>query len=84
MPTYNYKCEKCETIIERILKISDYKKPESEPCPNCGIHGLRQVIHTVGFTDSYSLGRIQPPDYWKSFLRDLDRKNPDNAGFTTW
>jgi len=84
VPTYNYKCEHCGTVVERILRVADYKKPESEPCPHCNVHGLRQVIHTVGFTDSYSLGRIQPSDEWKGFIRDLDRKNKGNAGFTTW
>ncbi len=84
MPTYNYKCQHCSTTIERILKVADYKKPESEPCPECNVHGLRQVIYGVELNHTHTLGKVQPNEDWKSFIRELDRKNPNHSGFTTW
>ena len=41
MPTYEFICNKCEQRFERILRMSDREKPESEPCPNteCGEAG---------------------------------------------
>ena len=33
---YEYKCDACGEVFERILKMSDSDVPKSEPCPNCG------------------------------------------------
>lgn len=36
---YEYRCDKCEHVFERMLKIDDRDNPKSEPCPNCGETG---------------------------------------------
>lgn len=35
MPTYDYKCSKCEHRFERIKKIAERLEPCSEKCENC-------------------------------------------------
>lgn len=35
MPTYQYKCEKCEHVFEEIHKMADRHIPLTQPCPNC-------------------------------------------------
>ena len=35
MPTYAYRCKKCENIFEKFSSISARKDPEQEACPNC-------------------------------------------------
>lgn len=47
MPFYDYKCEACDHIFERISKIKDHKKPEKNPCPNCKEKRVKQVILTI-------------------------------------
>lgn len=41
MPTYEYKCTKCESEIEIRQSMKD--KPITE-CPNCGNHALERII----------------------------------------
>jgi putative FmdB family regulatory protein len=38
MPTYDYKCEKCEHTFEEDLKIADRKIPTESPC-------VEQILH---------------------------------------
>lgn len=35
MPTYDYRCSKCEHSFDKILKIADRELPTKEHCPNC-------------------------------------------------
>jgi putative FmdB family regulatory protein len=39
MPIYEYTCQSCETIFERLLRISQMKEPLAEPCPECNSNG---------------------------------------------
>ena len=34
MPTYNYKCNECETELEEFMSISEFKNKEIK-CPEC-------------------------------------------------
>ena len=36
MPTYDYRCEKCEHVFEAFLPMSRCDEPLGEPCPECG------------------------------------------------
>lgn len=47
MPTYEYKCEKCDYYFEEFLQIKDRKKPEKKNCKNCGEKKIKQVCMTV-------------------------------------
>jgi putative FmdB family regulatory protein len=46
MPTYVYKCAKCEHTFEVQAKMSD--PPPTEGCPECGCTVLDKVIQAVG------------------------------------
>lgn len=46
MPLYEYKCEKCETVSEFHMKMSD---PHPEQCPSCGASSLRKIISQSAF-----------------------------------
>lgn len=46
MPLYEYRCDKCGTIFEKRLSMSDNKLPESEPCPSCS--ELGNVLQYLG------------------------------------
>lgn len=35
MPTYAYRCSKCENTFEKFLSIANRKEPEQEACPKC-------------------------------------------------
>ena len=81
MPTYEFICKKCEQRFERVTKIADREKPESEPCPNaeCGESG--HIERYMGgqhyeLTDSWSLGRLKTPKPWREFLSRMASANP--------
>ena len=44
MPTYDYQCEKCNTVFEEVRHISDRK---NVVCPSCGSDKIRQVFITA-------------------------------------
>ena len=35
MPTYDYKCKKCEHVFEDFLPMSKCDEPLGKPCPEC-------------------------------------------------
>jgi putative FmdB family regulatory protein len=39
MPTYTYKCNRCEHVSEKVLKLSEHQKVFKEGCGNCGLEG---------------------------------------------
>ena len=39
MPTYDYKCEKCEHVWEAFYLMAECHKPTEEPCPECKEEG---------------------------------------------
>ncbi|UCB44981.1 MAG: zinc ribbon domain-containing protein [Spirochaetota bacterium] len=45
MPTYDYKCNKCEEIFERFQKITD---PPLQECPVCGGELKRLISGGIG------------------------------------
>ena len=45
MPTYDYKCTKCEHTFEKNMKIVDMHLPTQDPCSAC--HEQGSVIKTL-------------------------------------
>ena len=43
MPTYDYRCEKCENEFEEMLLISKKDEPTETPCTECGGE-VKQVV----------------------------------------
>lgn len=42
MPTYSYKCNKCEKDFDRIRSISD--REDGGQCPSCGSDETKQTL----------------------------------------
>ena len=40
MPTYEYLCQKCETITEKVMHMSD-EQPKTVRCPKCRAEAFR-------------------------------------------
>ena len=47
MPTYSYRCTKCEVEFEKMLRIANYKDPQD--CPECGTGPAKKLITVVNF-----------------------------------
>jgi putative FmdB family regulatory protein len=40
MPTYAFRCEKCENTFDKFLSISEREQPLSESCEKCGCKNI--------------------------------------------
>jgi putative FmdB family regulatory protein len=49
MPSYDYRCDKCENFETRILKVSEYQmlKRQKNKCPECDKGVLSQQLALV-------------------------------------
>ena len=83
MPTYDYKCEKCDHTFEEDLKIADRKIPTEERCrfPTCGGEVKQVIIKASGF--AYDNIRTKhskkEPGWFSDKIKDLKRHNPGNT-----
>lgn len=82
MPTYDYKCEKCEHTFEEDLKIADRKIPTESSCKQCGGEVTQVVaapyfgydnIHTRHSTNN------KEPGWFKDKITDLKKNNPGHS-----
>jgi putative FmdB family regulatory protein len=50
MPTYEFRCEKCDKIFEQTWSLSDYDKriKEKNQCPSCG---STKVVKTISLVE---------------------------------
>ena len=83
MPIYQYKCKDCDYQFDKMLKMANRKVPVEEPCHKCGGH-IVQILSTVGFTDSFRLGRIKPDENTREMLNIIDKANPNNTMKLNW
>ena len=79
MPTYDYRCEKCDNEFEEMLTISRRKEPTETPC-ECGGE-IKQVIGLVGFAyDNIKAGNSakanKPPGWMTDKLKEIKKKQP--------
>ena len=89
MPTYDYKCEKCDHTFEESLKIVDRGVPTESPCerrlhrasPICGGEVKQIIVQASGF--AYDNIRTkhskQEPGWFKEKMTDMKRNNPGNT-----
>jgi putative FmdB family regulatory protein len=49
MPTYEFRCEKCDKIFEQIWSLAEYDKriKEKNKCPACGSTKVARAISVV-------------------------------------
>ncbi len=45
MPIYEYRCESCDKIFEKII----FRKDEKISCPECGNANVQRVLSVCGF-----------------------------------
>jgi putative FmdB family regulatory protein len=43
MPTYDYKCKKCNKVFSLQMTISDYEKRKSFACPHCKSKSVKRI-----------------------------------------
>lgn len=85
MPSYNYQCSQCGYQFELRLSMADNSQPETQPCPECGVHQVKQIIVSIPpLADPYRMGRIKPDQQWRDYLKDIKSKNPGCADFNTF
>jgi len=90
MPTYDYKCEKCEHTFEEDLKIADRKIPTESPCeeqvhkaaPICGGE-VSQVVAApyFGYDNIHTRHSTnnKEPGWFKDKITDLKKNNPGHS-----
>ena len=83
MPTYQYKCTKCDFEFEETHKIADRNIPcdnpkkygaceDTEDAP-CNIQIVPQFLSMVSMRDGW---RRHTSDGWKDRLKEIKRQNP--------
>jgi putative FmdB family regulatory protein len=78
MPIYDYKCNTCDAIYEKNVRMSD--SGVTQECPECGGMDTTKFIGGApGITDSFSLGRIKPPDGFRDVLRRIADTTPGST-----
>ena len=89
MPTYDYKCEKCDHTFEESLKIVDRGVPTEYPCerrlhrasPICGGEVKQIIVQASGFAydnirTRHSTKKV--PGWYTDKIKDMKRNIPGN------
>lgn len=62
MPTYEYRCSNCEHSFEELLKMSDRKIPETQPCPNCKQENtVQQLCSAAALVSPFAIDGLKKP-----------------------
>ena len=48
MPIYEFKCHKCEKVVNKLAKVADYNSLETRTCPHCGKEMTRIFLTAPG------------------------------------
>ena len=82
MPTYDYKCEKCDHTFEESLKIVDRRAPTESPCSECGGE-VKQIIVApyFGYDNIHTRHstKNKEPGWFKDKMTDMKRNIPGNT-----
>ncbi|MDX2455981.1 MAG: zinc ribbon domain-containing protein [Gammaproteobacteria bacterium] len=72
MPIYEYQCDACGHVFERLQKISETPLTE---CPNCGAEALKKLLSAPAF-------RLKGSGWYETDFKTGDKKNLDKSGKT--
>ena len=83
MPTYDYKCVKCEHEFEEMLSISRRTEPTEVPCerqlhraaPICGGE-IKMKAVAPGIGDPLKLGLKKPDGRYVEKLKEIKKNHP--------
>jgi putative regulatory protein, FmdB family len=65
MPIYEYKCESCSTVLEKLQKISE---PPLSDCPECGKSTLVRLVSAPSF-------RLKGTGWYETDFKTGKKKN---------
>ena len=90
MPTYDYKCEKCDHTFEESLTVVDRGVPTESPCerqlhraaPICGGEVKQIIVKASGFAydnirTRHSTKKV--PGWYTDKIKDMKRNIPGNT-----
>jgi putative FmdB family regulatory protein len=86
MPTYDYKCNKCEHQWEDFYSMANMEQPITEPCPECKEEGhvIKCVTSPGGVViDDNNRRQLENP---KGPMKEILQRVKDSAGVkgTKW
>ena len=90
MPTYDYKCEKCDHTFEENLKVVDRGVPTESPCerqlhraaPICGGEVKQRIAAPYfGYDNIHTRHSTnnKEPGWFKDKMTDLKKDNPGHS-----
>jgi putative FmdB family regulatory protein len=79
MPLYDYKCSSCGCLFEGVYSISEMKKPEGKPCPECNEISVKKVIVSGGNLVSGVNMNKKIPDGWNDVLKRVKSGHPGST-----
>jgi putative FmdB family regulatory protein len=65
MPIYEYQCESCGHVLEKLQRISD---DPLKDCPDCGAAELRRLVSAAAF-------RLKGAGWYETDFKKGDKKN---------
>lgn len=77
MPRYDFKCQSCEFVEERSMRIAELDNEQI--CPKCG-SSMSQTYEnnrSYEFMTPESLGRVKAPGDFRNFLGAIKKAHPD-------
>ena len=79
MPTYDYRCEKCESVWDSFELVSNRDKPCKENCPECG---EKKVVRHIGAfpnmaTDTNLTANKKTGGQWNDLMQKVKSYTPD-------
>lgn len=85
MPSYDYKCEKCNHVFEESHPISNRKKPEKKPCPNCKEKKtVKQMICNPAVCDPVKIGTKKVDKGFQEVLSKIKQHHPAHSMNKRW
>lgn len=77
MPTYQYKCNRCPAIDERITAIDRRNEAVGQQCVTCKRGTLELIVGGVAaFMSPEALGYHKAPEDFRNFLSAVHKANP--------
>ncbi|QZI90525.1 hypothetical protein MYOV003v1_p0201 [Vibrio phage 207E48.1] len=73
MPMYDYQCGDCSHTFTSSRRISERKKPESEPCPECGDNAVSMIIGSPRIVGGVGDANGKVPQGFKDVLKNIKK-----------
>jgi putative FmdB family regulatory protein len=85
MPTYDYRCKKCNHVFEKSVSMKDDLLPTKDPCPACNKSGeIVKEISAPGLNSGDTLGLKKPDAGFREVLAKIKEKHPGHRINDRW